>query len=209
MAEDGKGARRARVAILAIAVAATQFSTLGVRAEGGPAIELCCAWGKSLADGVLTYVLGGDLDPATADVLRGAVGSWDSALGTITLAEVPATEKRPDIIINFNEGAGDSEGLAITRFTRRGQIRQAELSVDAPRAPAGTGAIEQIAKHELGHALGLRHANFDGDIMSPIVNPVSGPLSACDVAAVTEANRWQTMDGRRNPRAPTATGVSC
>jgi hypothetical protein len=197
------------VAILLMAVLVTQSTALGVRAEGGPAIELCCAWGKSLADGVLTYVLGGDLDPATADVLRGAVSAWDSALGTITLAEVPATEKRPDIIINFTEGAGDSEGLAITRFSRRGQIRQAELSVDAPRAPAGAGAIEQIAKHELGHALGLRHANFDGDVMSPIVNPVPGPLSACDLAGVTEANRWQTMDGRRNPRAPTATQVPC
>jgi len=28
----------------------------------------------------------------------------------------------------------------------------------------------QIAKHELGHALGLGHANFNGDLMSPTLN---------------------------------------
>jgi predicted Zn-dependent protease len=186
-----------------------QFSVFTVaRAEGGPAIEVCCAWGKSLADGQLTYSLSG-ADPVTADVIRGAIRAWDDGLPTIVLTEVPATDKKIDIKISYTEGAGDSEGLAVTHFTRRGQIRQAELTVDAPRAPSGSGAIEQITKHEVGHALGLRHANFDGDVMSPIVNPVAGPLSACDITGVSEANRWQTMDGRRSPRPPTATQVPC
>jgi hypothetical protein len=209
VAEDGKRGRLVRLAVVLLALLAAQFSVFAVaRAEDGRAIELCCAWGKSLADGQLTYSLGG-ADPATAEVIRGAVRAWDDALPTIILTEVPATEKRIDITITYTEGAGDSEGLAVTHFTRRGQIRSAELNVDAPRAPSGSAAIEQITKHEVGHALGLRHANFDGDVMSPVVNPVAGPLSACDIAGVSEANRWQTMDGRRSPRPPTATQVPC
>jgi hypothetical protein len=209
VAEDGKRRRLVRSALVVLGVLWWQLPTTGTaQTEGVRTLELCCAWGRSLADGELTYSLAG-ADPATADVMRGAVRAWDHALGTIALVEVARTQKKIDIKITYTEGAGDSEGLSVTYFTRRGLIRQAELTVDAPQAPAGAGAIEQITKHEVGHALGLRHANFDGDVMSPIVNPAAGPLSACDVAGVTEANRWQTTDGRRSPRPPTASHVPC
>ena len=209
MAEDGKRGRVLRSAIVLMGVIWWQLPLTGAaQTEGGRALELCCAWGRSLADGQLTYSLSG-ADPATADVMRGAVRAWDEALGTIALIEVPATEKKIDITITYTEGSGDSEGLAVTSFTRRGLIRHAELIVDAPRAPAGAGAVEQITKHEVGHALGLRHANFEGDLMSPQVNPAPGPFSACDIAGVIEANRWQTTDGRRSPRPPTSSHVPC
>ncbi len=208
MAEDGKRGWRARLVILLVATVGAAFPGFAARAEAPRELELCCAWGKSLADGQLTYSLSG-ADPATADVMRGAIGGWDDALPTIALLEVPAGGKKIDIIITYTQGAGDSEGLAVTSFTQRGLIKQAKLSVDAPPAPGGAGAVEQITKHEVGHALGLRHANFDGDLMSPIVNPVPGPMSACDVAGVIEANRWQTTDGRRSPRPPTTTHVPC
>ena len=209
MAEDGKRGRLVRSAIVVLGVIWWQLPITGAaQTEGGRALELCCAWGRSLADGQLTYSLSG-ADPATAEVMRAAVRAWDDALPTIALIEVPATGKKIDITITYTEGTGDSEGLAVTSFTRRGLIRRAELNVDAPRAPSGSGAVEQITKHEVGHALGLRHANFEGDLMSPRVNPVAGPFSACDIAGVVEANRWQTTDGRRSPRPPTASEVPC
>lgn len=207
MAEDGKRKRRVLVIILGVAWASFP-SVVGAQAEGTRTLELCCAWGRSLADGQLTYSLSG-ADPATADVMRAAIRTWDDALGTIALVELPAGGKKIDIIIEYTPGAGDSEGLAVTYFTRRGLIKQAKLNVEAPPAPGGAGAVEQITKHEVGHALGLRHANFEGDLMSPIVNPVPGPMSACDVGGVVEANRWQTTDGKRSPRPPTATNVPC
>jgi hypothetical protein len=209
VAEDGKRGWRLRSAVVLVGVIWWQLPLTGAaQTEGGRALELCCAWGRSLADGELTYSLSG-ADPATAEVMRGAVRAWDDALPTIALIEVPATARKIDITITYTEGTGDSEGLAVTSFTRRGLIRRAELNVDAPRAPSGAGAVEQITKHEVGHALGLRHANFEGDLMSPMVNPVAGPFSACDVGGVIEANRWQTTDGRRSPRPPTASHVPC
>jgi predicted Zn-dependent protease len=48
--------------------------------------------------------------------------------------------------------------------------------------------IVQIA-HELGHALGLGKANFNGDVMSPAINDQSRQLSQCDINAVNEANQ--------------------
>ena len=48
--------------------------------------------------------------------------------------------------------------------------------------------IEHITEHEMGHALGLGHANFVGDLMFPIANFQTGGISQCDISAVLEAN---------------------
>jgi hypothetical protein len=102
-----------------------------------------------------------------------------------------------------------SEGQAASHFDRQGFIRKVEITIEGDPAPGNAGGIEQITKHEMGHALGLGHVNFDGDIMSPIVNPQSSPLSGCDLNGVIEANRWQTMDGRPAARRPSATQIAC
>jgi hypothetical protein len=51
--------------------------------------------------------------------------------------------------------------------------------------------IEQIAKHEIGHVLGLGHANFDNTLMATRVHYGSGTISECEIQAVYEANHWK------------------
>ena len=38
--------------------------------------------------------------------------------------------------------------------------------------------MEQIVKHEIGHVLGLGHANFDGNLMAAQVNRGIGTVSS-------------------------------
>jgi predicted Zn-dependent protease len=44
-----------------------------------------------------------------------------------------------------------------------------------------------IAKHEIGHAYGIGHTNFIGDLMSPVLTD-STDISQCDISGIEEAN---------------------
>lgn len=196
-----------RVAMVLLALVWTQFPLGGgARAEGGQALELCCAWGKTLSDDALTYSV--SADAATADVIRAAVREWDEVLA-ISFIEV-APGQAVDVAIAFTEYAGRTEGQAVTSFTQRGLIRRVEVTIKGGPAPENSGGIIQIAKHEFGHALGLGHANFDGNLMSEAVSPEPSPIPACAVQGVTEANRWKMVDPQaRRPHVPQVSEVPC
>jgi hypothetical protein len=179
--------------------------------DGGRAVGICCAWGNRLKDGVLTYSVSGD-DPTAVSILRGAVQAWDDALPELTLE--PARRK-PDITLVYGPGTADggesstsgARGITTTYLNRRRLVMRVEIGVDGGPAPVNAGAVEQIAKHEIGHALGLAHANWDGDLMSPLVNPMPAPIPACDIEAVRRANSWKMLEDRKRPK-PTATAWS-
>ena len=80
-----------------------------------------------------------------------------------------------------------------------------QVSVGGPDA----NALEQVTKHELGHALGLDHSGFAGDLMFPLVDPTLAPITPCNLAAVREANRGKLLEGSSEPRRPVRPVVSC
>jgi hypothetical protein len=76
-----------------------------------------------------------------------------------------------------------------------------------------TKTIGQIAKHEMGHALGLGHANFDNNLMAERVNQGTGSVSECETEAVIEANYWKLGQYEKNnnltPYYPQVDSVAC
>ncbi|MEW6475685.1 MAG: matrixin family metalloprotease [Actinomycetota bacterium] len=191
------------------------------RAEGETrAVGICCAWGNRLSDGVLTYSVTGD-DQTALSIIRRAVHEWDEAFPDLELEEVPPGGKKrstkADIAIAYGPGTADggeshssgAKGLTTTYLNNRRMVTRVEIGVDGGSSPIDVGAVEQIAKHELGHALGLGHANFDGDLMSPFVHPTPAPIPLCDINAVRQANSWKMVDQAKRPKPPKVTEAPC
>jgi len=61
----------------------------------------------------------------------------------------------------------------------------------------------------MGHALGLAHANFQGNLMTEKINDGASDISECEINAVQEADRWKLLDNQNNPRTPDHNYVIC
>ncbi|HYH50187.1 MAG TPA: matrixin family metalloprotease [Acidimicrobiia bacterium] len=200
----------ARLLIVVLALVWTQFpfGSGAASEEGEQALALCCAWGKSLDDGILTYSVSSP-DVPSAQVIRSAIREWDGDLTAVRFTEVPVGAPA-DVTVRFTPGQGRTEGQAVTSFTRRGLISKVEITIQGAVAPGNSGGLGQIAKHEFGHALGLGHTNYEGNLMSPAVSPDPQPVPACVVQGVIEANRWKMIaPALKKPVAPRLSRVPC
>ena len=158
-------------------------------------IQICCAWGYELADGLLTYSIEADDDNEDLKgAVRNAVDSWNEALTGITFIE---TDNNEDIKISFKNDGKRIAGKTVNYFDQFGFLRQSHITVseesyDRDFSPS---QIEQITLHELGHVLGLDHANFRGNLMTERVDIGSPTISSCELEAVKIANAWRVNGG--------------
>ena len=159
-------------------------------------IEICCTWGYELADGILTYTIDSDDDDDDLkDSIRSAVATWNGELNGIRLVEIDDSDE--DIKISFKNDGKKIAGKTVNYFDRFGFIRQSEIIVseESYDRDFSSSQIEQIALHELGHVLGLEHANFRGNLMTERVDIGSTTISPCEIQAVNIANSWKLNGG--------------
>lgn len=199
--------RRGTVTNTILTVAATAALlvawALPARADTATKIDLCCAWGTGILDGI-TYKVSAS-DAATRVGVSAAIQNWDQgSTAGLTLTEVFG--KTPaEVSIKYKPGGGNIQGLARRTFDASGFIKGASISVsgkafgvDNPEA-----VRDQIVMHEFGHALGLNHADGDGVLMSTTVTAGSQSITTCDRSAVLAADDW-FFDGGTTPQQPAA-----
>jgi hypothetical protein len=154
-------------------------------------IELCCSWGNSLGDGILTFSIkngGSDL----AKIVKLAINDWEKSLEGIEFKYVK-DDSEADIEIDFKKGKGKKVGKTVTYFDHYGLIDQVDISISKKSygVTLDTSTLEHVAKHEIGHALGLGHANFKNTLMSANVDEIITKISACELNSVKYANSWK------------------
>ena len=165
-------------------------------------IELCCTWGDSLNDGVLTFSIkngGSDL----AKIVKLAINDWEEALnGVVKFKYIKDDNADSDIEIEFKKGKGKKVGKAVTFFDHFGLIDYVEISISKKSYgfTLDKPTLEHVAKHEFGHALGLGHAEFENTLMSPNVDEVITKVSACELESVKYANSWKFIDDKNSPQ---------
>jgi predicted Zn-dependent protease len=180
-------------------------------------IKICCSWGHNLLDGILTYYT--DTESSTKrqqDDVRNAVQEWDRNIDPLKLEET-FNEKDGDILIEFQEeyeGNGREEravGQSINKFDNSSFIDKVQIIVyrGTSEYKFDEDMVQRIVEHELGHALGLGHANFDGNLMAEKVNDGTENVSECEVKAVLKANYWKLIADGSDPVMSEKNGIIC
>lgn len=185
-----------------------------------PSIQICCGWSfNKLSNEGLTYrIIGGSSTAQRA--VHTAVDDWTSSFKGLKFTELQSSDNSAaDITIKFNSKSSQAKtpeeikspdngiilqaiapGASKIKYNQNGLITDVIITISksAFGDKLSSDMTKQIAKHELGHALGLGHANFNGDLMSPTLNNELDFISKCDVNAVLEANHMLTDNNANN-----------
>jgi hypothetical protein len=163
-------------------------------------IEICCTWGETLKDGILTFKIV-NAKPVIKQIVKDALYDWEQKIKELRFEEADYKGKA-DITISFGSDNGKVAGQTITNFDSNGFIYSNKifLAENAFTKKLTTDLIEYIAKHEIGHALGLGHANFDESLMSSLVYTINNKIDTCEIEALNEANKWKLIDESPFPK---------
>lgn len=179
-----------------------------------------------------TEISTGDLDNSGSDLRKAvslAVEEWNLKIPNLRLVEISSASSEnddsnvdADIEVQLVDGLrGMVAGATVMRFDEDGFMNKATILL--PRAAFFVESdsqvfavqydpqkLKEIATHEIGHALGLGHANFDSDLMSERLNSdETMNISQCDINGVLQANQWKLVDNDNTPNNPVEDEVSC
>ena len=163
-------------------------------------IELCCTWNEQISDGILKFKLVNMQENQKNDV-KEAFDSWNKQLTTLRLVETYSDDQKAEIIVAFgnidsgnanqlvkNAEAGQTAGQSVNSLDQSGYIKNSKiiLSDKIFDKESDSSTLYTVVLHEIGHVLGLGHANFD-DLMNPLVSN-QNEISVCDVNGVFKTN---------------------
>jgi predicted Zn-dependent protease len=180
-------------------------------------IQICCVWGHNMQDGILKYYMDAESSTKQQQVkVRNAIQEWDKNIETLKFEET-FSKKNGDILIEFQEeykGNGSEKravGQSINTLDNSGFIDKVQIIVyrGTSEYQFDEDIVQRIVEHEIGHALGLGHANFDGNLMAEKVNDGTENISECEIKAVLKANYWKLIAESTNPVMPEKNEVVC
>lgn len=178
-------------------------------------IEVCCAWGEGIKDGIVYSIKAPT--PELYDAMRDAVEEWEPETGIDLVEAVDVSRKAIEVTIGYKKGGGSVAGQTIRKFEPHSAfMKGATIQISGGafgHGPFGTTydaqTIAKIALHEFGHVLGAGHADTAGFVMSPAVDDMNDTITACDLAAVEAAQAWWFADANGTPQDPLVSTVSC
>ncbi|MFL6376053.1 MAG: matrixin family metalloprotease, partial [Nitrososphaeraceae archaeon] len=185
----------------------------------------------------MTYRISDDANLQVAQAIHQAVDEWNSKVPNIKLQEITDGNAPADIDIRTSSKASKvthaistvvggpkisagkniklaAPGEANISFNSRGLITHVDMTISTKALgnSISSSELESIAKHEIGHAYGIGHTNFIGDLMSPILTGSSNEISQCDINAIEEANQWKLKEDSNtdnNPHPPSLQFLRC
>ncbi len=188
------------VAILSYPESFSAFKDL--TSENQNILEVCCTWGKSLDDGVLTFHTNNSDHFVTDSIVKNSFDQWSSKLGKVKFLEVQNASSA-DVLISFEDKGEKTVGQTTNVLNDKGFIKRVNIriSINFNDVRMGEDTINLVITHEIGHALGLGHSNFH-DLMNPIVNYQNTVITNCEIDAVLLANNWKLVKNLQEPKKP-------
>ena len=188
------------VAILSYPESFSVFKDLS--SENQNILKICCTWGKSLDDGVLTFHTNNSKHLVTDSVIQKSFEQWDSKLPRLNFLEAQNASSA-DVTVSFEDKGEQTVGQTTNVLNDKGFIKRVNIriSVNFSEVRLAEDTIKLVLTHEIGHALGLGHSNFH-DLMNPIVNYQNTIITNCEIDAVLIANNWKLVENIQQPKKP-------